>query len=122
LVFLARGEGGGVTGHLQVLTAICFFTYHSLGTTTNDARYPRQNKSRTDMVKGTFNKTFFTSKLDFNLSKKPVYSHTWSITLYCAEIWTLWKDDQKNRVSFEMRCWRKMEKICWTDRVRNEEA
>jgi hypothetical protein len=30
--------------------------------------------------------------------------------------------DQKHRKSFEMWCWRRMEKISWTDRVRNEEV
>jgi hypothetical protein len=30
--------------------------------------------------------------------------------------------DQKHLESFEMWCWRRMEKIRWTDYVRNEEA
>ena len=30
--------------------------------------------------------------------------------------------DQKHLESFEMWCWRKMEKISWTDHVRNEEV
>jgi hypothetical protein len=32
------------------------------------------------------------------------------------------KVDQKYLESFEMWCWRRMEKISWTDRVRNEEV
>jgi hypothetical protein len=28
--------------------------------------------------------------------------------------------DEKHRESFEMWCWRRMEKISWTDHVRNE--
>jgi hypothetical protein len=40
--------------------------------------------------------------------------------LYGAETWTLRKVDQKYLESFEMWCWRRMEKISWTDRVRNE--
>jgi hypothetical protein len=36
-------------------------------------------------------------------------------------MWTFWKVDQKHLKSFEMWCWRRMEKIRWTDRVRNEE-
>jgi hypothetical protein len=39
-----------------------------------------------------------------------------------AEIWTLRKVDQKYPEKFEMRCWRKMKKISWTDRVKNEEV
>jgi hypothetical protein len=61
-----------------------------------------------------------TSKLDLNLRKKLV--NIWSIALYGAEMWTLGKVDQKYMESFEMWCWRRMEKISWTDHVRNEEV
>jgi hypothetical protein len=37
-----------------------------------------------------------------------------------AETSTARKVDQKYLESFEMWCWRKMEKISWTDRVKNE--
>ena len=47
--------------------------------------------------------------------------YIWSIALYGAETWTLRAVDQKNLGSFEMWCWRRMEKISWTD-VRNEEV
>jgi hypothetical protein len=40
--------------------------------------------------------------------------------LYGAETWTLRKADQKYLESFEMWCWRRLEKMSWTDRVRNE--
>jgi hypothetical protein len=39
-----------------------------------------------------------------------------------AETWTLRKVDPKYLESFEMWCWRRVEKISWTDRVRNEEV
>jgi hypothetical protein len=39
-----------------------------------------------------------------------------------AETWTLCKVDQKYMKTFEMWCWRRMEKISWTDRVRNVEV
>jgi hypothetical protein len=42
--------------------------------------------------------------------------------LYGAETWTLRKVDQKYLGSFEMWRWKRMEKISWTDRVRNEEV
>ena len=44
------------------------------------------------------------------------------IALYGAETWTLRKVDSKYLESFEMWCWRMMEKISWTDRVRNEQV
>jgi hypothetical protein len=37
-------------------------------------------------------------------------------------MWTLRKAYQKYLENFEMCCWRRMEKIIWTDRVRNEEV
>jgi hypothetical protein len=42
--------------------------------------------------------------------------------LYGAEIWTLRAVDQKHLERFETWCWRRVEKISWTDRVRNEEV
>jgi len=44
------------------------------------------------------------------------------MSLYGAETWTLRATDQKRLESFEMWCWRGMEKISWTDHVRNEEV
>jgi hypothetical protein len=38
-----------------------------------------------------------------------------------VESWTLREVDQKYVGSFEMWCWRRMEKISWIDRVRNGE-
>ena len=39
-----------------------------------------------------------------------------------AEICTILKVDQKYMEGFEVRCWGRMEKISWTDQVRNKEA
>jgi hypothetical protein len=39
-----------------------------------------------------------------------------------AETWTHEKGDEKYLESFEMWCWKRMEKISWTDRVRNEDV
>ena len=44
------------------------------------------------------------------------------MALYGAETWTLRAADQKYVESFEMWCWRRMEKISWTDHVRNEDV
>jgi hypothetical protein len=90
---------------------------------TNDARCTREIKSRIAMAKADFNKmTLFTSKLDLNLRKKLVKCYIWSTALYGVETWTLRTADEKYLESFEMWRWRRMEKITWTDRVRNEEV
>ena len=76
------------------------------------------------MAKAAFNKkkNLFTSTLDLNLRKKLVKCFIWSMVFYGAETWTLRAADQKHLESFEMWCWRRMEKISWTDHVRNEEV
>jgi hypothetical protein len=62
---------------------------------------------------------FFTSTLDLKLRKQQVKCYIWSIVLYGAETWMLWAVEQKHLESFEMWCWRRMEKIIRTDHVRN---
>jgi hypothetical protein len=41
--------------------------------------------------------------------------------LYGAETWKLWAVDQKHLESFEIWYWIRLEKINWTDHVKNEE-
>jgi hypothetical protein len=74
------------------------------------------------MAKAAFNKkrTLFTTTLDLELRKKLVKCYVWNIALHGAETWTLRAVDQKHLESFEMWCWRRMDKISWTDNVRNE--
>ena len=76
------------------------------------------------MAKAAFNKkrALFTTTLELELRKKLVKCYICSIALYGVEIWTLRTVDQKHLESFEMWCWRRMEKISWTDHVRNEEV
>jgi hypothetical protein len=74
--------------------------------------------------KAAFNKkrTLFTSTLNLELRKELVKCCVWSIALYGAETWTIWAVELKRLESFEIWCWRRMEKISWTDHVRNEEV
>jgi len=76
------------------------------------------------MAKAAFSKkrTLFTSTLDLELRKKLLKCYVWSIALYDAETWTLRAMDQKHLESFEIWCWRRMEKISWADLVRNEDV
>jgi hypothetical protein len=76
------------------------------------------------MAKAAFNKkrALFTSTLVLKLRKKLVKCYIWNVALYGAETWTLRTVDQKHLASSEMWCWRMMEKMSWTDRVRNEEV
>jgi hypothetical protein len=76
------------------------------------------------MAKAAFNKkrTLFISTLDLEMRNKLVKCYVWSIVLYGAETWMLRAVDQKHLESFEMWYWRRIEKISWTDHVRNEEV
>jgi hypothetical protein len=88
----------------------------------NDAGCLREIKSTIVMAKPAFNrnKNLFTRKLDLNLRKKLVKCCMWSLALCGAGSWTLRKVNQKYLEMFEMWCWGMIEKICWTDLVRNE--
>ena len=88
---------------------------------TNDARCTCKIKSRIAIAKVVLNKkkALFTSKLDLSLRKKLVKCYIWSIALYVAETWIHQRVDQKYLRSSEMWCWKRMEKISWTDHVRN---
>jgi len=91
---------------------------------TNDGRCTCEIKSRISMAKAAFNKkgALFTGKMDWEFGKKLVKCYIWSVALYGAETGTVGAVDQKQLESFEMWCWRRMEKISWTDRVRNGEV
>jgi hypothetical protein len=91
---------------------------------TNDARCTCEIKCRIAMAKAAFNKkrALFTSTLDLELRKKLVKCYIWSIALCGAETGTIRAVHQKHLESFEMWCCRRMEKISWTNHVRNEEV
>ena len=85
---------------------------------TNDGRCTHTIKSWTAMVKAAFNKrkTFSQAnclKLKEETSKMLQLEH-------CAETLTNQKADQKNLETFEMWCWRRMDKISWTENVRSK--
>ena len=54
------------------------------------------------------------------MGTKQVKFSNWSTALCGAGTWTLREVDHSYLIIFEMWCWRRMEKISWTDRVRNE--
>jgi hypothetical protein len=78
--------------------------FKCLGSMINDSRHTRDTETRITMENAAFNrkKTLFTSKLDLNLRKKLVKCCIWSIKMYGADTWTLWKIHQKYLERFEM--------------------
>ena len=104
---------------------LIFLMHKYLGSVlTNDGRCTCEIKCRIAMAKAAFSKkrALFTGTFYLELMKKLVKCYIWSIALYGAETWTLRAVDQKHVGSFEMWCWGRMEKISWTDHVRNEEV
>jgi hypothetical protein len=89
----------------------------------NDARCTHDIKCRFCVTKSAVNRTksLLTSRLDLSIRKKLMKFYIWSIAVYGAETWTIRKVDQKYLGNFRTWCWRRMDRISWTDGVRNEE-
>jgi hypothetical protein len=84
----------------------------------NDGRSTRKIKSGTAMAKAAFKKRkVFHKQTVLNLRKKLVNCYDWNTVL---KLWTLKKVDQKNLETFQMWCWRRMDKISWTENVRSK--
>jgi hypothetical protein len=65
---------------------------------------------------------FSPANLTLSLGIKLVKFYVWSTDFYSDETCTLRKVDRKYLESFEMWCWRRMENIIWTDRVRTKKV
>ena len=70
----------------------------------------------------TRRRQIFSNQLDLNLRNKLVKCYILGIALCGAETWAFRKEGQKYLESFGMWCWRRIEEISWTDRVRNGEC
>jgi hypothetical protein len=90
---------------------------------TNDARCTSQIEPSIAMAEVAFNQeeNSFHQQTEVNLTKKVVNCYTWSTALYASEMLTHRKVYAKDLKCFQMWCWRRMEKISWTNRVRNVE-
>ena len=92
---------------------------------TRDGYCTREIKMRVAIAKEAFNRkmSLLTNKLDIELKKKLVRCYVWNIAFYGSEIWTRKKKlSEKYFESLEMWCWRRMEKIKWSDKVTNEQV
>ena len=73
------------------------------------------------MVKEDFNRkrSIFGGPLKKELRKRLAKFFVWSVVLYGAENWTLRRNEQKQLEAFEMWVLRRMERVKWTDKVKN---
>lgn len=91
---------------------------------TADSRCTSDIKSRIAIAKTAFNqkKHIFKSRISKEVKKKLIKTYIWSIALYSCETWTMTQKDKEMIEAFEMWCWRRMERISWTEKVANEEV
>ena len=66
--------------------------------------------------------SLLTSKLNIELKNKLVRCYVWSIALYGPETWILRKLERKYLESFDMWCYRRIEKRKWSEEVTNEQV
>jgi hypothetical protein len=62
------------------------------------------------------------NNLCLEMKNKFINSCIWKVSLCGSETWTLGKNEERVVNVFEIRCWRRMLKIKWTDRITNEEV
>src|SRR5688572_23208644 len=67
-------------------------------------------------------KELLTKSLKKQTKIKIVKTLVWTTLLYGSETWTLRKEDILKLEALEMRLWRRMEKISWTDKVTQEDV
>jgi hypothetical protein len=91
----------------------------------NEGRSKKEIKSRIGQAKKAFllkNKLLTSKNVHLRTRKCLIKIYVWSTVLYGCETWTLNKKDETTLEAFEMWCWRKMEKIKWTELKTNEEV
>ncbi|KAI5715577.1 hypothetical protein M8J77_018806 [Diaphorina citri] len=80
-------------------------------------------KQRIAQAKAAFMKKytlFCSNNINIHLRKQLIKTLVWSIALYGSETWVIGMAERKKIEAFEMWCWRKMNKIKWTERMSNE--
>ena len=92
---------------------------------TEDAKCTEEIVTRIGQGKQAFKKKerlITTINMDEKLRKRILEAYVWNTALYAAETWTLSKKDEQKLEAFEMWCWRRFNKVKWTDKKTNEEV
>ena len=101
-------------------------TSNTLGPNISGDRYNLIDvKMRIALAKEAFNKRkeFLTKGgLSRTLKKRMVKVLVWPVVLCGCETWTLRKEEINRLKALEMWMWRKLEKIKWQDKIRNDEV
>nr|ADF18552.1 endonuclease-reverse transcriptase [Bombyx mori] len=98
--------------------------YKYLGAWVNEAWESDQEiKTRIETARASFNKmrkVLCCRQLNIKLRVRLLMCYIWPIVMYGCETWTLKEDTTRRLQAFEMWCYRRMLRIGWTQRVRNE--
>jgi hypothetical protein len=98
------------------------FTYVEIAVTW-DVKSTADIKQRIAQAKRAFaikSQLLFSKKIGLQTRKQCVKTFSWSGALDVSESWTIGKVDQKRLEAFETLCWRRMLRMKWTDKIRNE--
>ena len=91
---------------------------------TDDGKCLQEIKIRIELARNTFAKMqsiISSRKLTIETRKRLIKCYVWSTMLYGAETWTLNKEAEKRIEAFEMWVFRRILKIPWTAKMKNEE-
>ena len=101
---------------------ICNYYWTYLGCNiSSNMNCCQEIKQRIAMAKEAFNRkrSIFCGPLEKELRKRLMKCFVWSVVLYGAKTWTLRRNEQKQLEAFEMWVWRRMERVKWTDKIKN---
>jgi len=66
------------------------------------------------------NQLLCSNNLGLEMEKKLIKTCIWSVAVCGSETGTVGKNEERIINAFETWCWRKMLKIKWTDRIKND--
>ena len=92
---------------------------------TSDGRDEIEIKHRIGLAKQAFNNyasVLRNRKMKLPLRRRILHCYVWTVLRYGSETWTITKYVEKRVNDFELWCYRKMQRISWTERVRNEDV
>lgn len=116
------------TIHLKVdgkaIEQVRHFTYlgHLIA---EDLRIEAEIRRRIAMAKQAFREkqALLTSRsVSKEIRKRIIKTYVWPVAMYGSETWTLSKTARKQLDALEMWCWRRMEKVSWTEHRTNLEV
>ena len=94
-------------------------------TVTSDGRCEKEIVKRISMAKGAFNKMrniLINTHINIRIRKRAVKIYIWPVMLYGCETWTISGKIERKIEAAEMWIWRRMLKVSWTAKMKNEEV